>query len=258
MYCGTSNIVLPVANKSLFPPEYRNLSRLRYYSTLFNSVEINQTFYKLPRPLTIERWAADVQNGFRFSVKMWKGITHNKQLAYLPDDVIRFMHTVSGFGNTKGALLIQLPAGTTGENLDRLASLLALVSKHNDGWRIAVECRHVSWYTPQLEDLLKSHRATLVEHDMPASMVIAPLAGTPFRYIRFHGIAGDYHGSYGQSQLRTHAEDFRTSENRGREVFCYFNNTIGDAVFNALALQTLYTDTAAITPASKRDQDFDQ
>src|SRR4051812_17153306 len=94
-YSGTSNVMLPVPNKSFFPIEYRDKSRLHYYATFFNSVEINCSFYKVPMPRTIERWANDVPEGFRFTFKLWKGVTHAKELNYNSADVRSFMQVIS-------------------------------------------------------------------------------------------------------------------------------------------------------------------
>src|ERR1700743_2334408 len=75
-YAGTSNIVLPVANKSLYPPAYQQASRLTYYASLFNSLEVNSSFYKLPMAKTVEKWAAEVPADFLFTFKVWQEITH--------------------------------------------------------------------------------------------------------------------------------------------------------------------------------------
>src|ERR1700755_1217681 len=70
---GTSGLVLAEPNKLAYPEVYRNGSRLAYYATLFNSIEVNSSFYKIPRQITFARWATEVPDGFRFTVKMWKG-----------------------------------------------------------------------------------------------------------------------------------------------------------------------------------------
>ena len=80
-YCGTSNVVLPVPNKTHYPKAYQDKSRLHYYASIFNSVEINSSFAKVPRAKTVERWADDVPENFRFTFKLWRGITHAKELA---------------------------------------------------------------------------------------------------------------------------------------------------------------------------------
>jgi uncharacterized protein YecE (DUF72 family) len=239
IYCGTSNIVLPVPNKTFFPEEYREKSRLQYYASLFNSLEINRSFYKVPRSATIARWAGEVPQDFRFSVKLWKGITHVKSLAFDKRDLVSFLRTMAPFAAKKGCLLVQLPAGTRANHLEQLVGLMNLISEHNDGWKIAVEFRHVSWYTDKVWRLLEKHRACVVEHDMPASITPDPVPEAAFRFIRFHGAAGDYKGTYDDVVLDRYAGSIHRDITAGKEVYVYFNNTIGDAVYNALTLQKL-------------------
>ncbi|RYF89308.1 MAG: DUF72 domain-containing protein, partial [Chitinophagaceae bacterium] len=79
LFIGTSNIILPYT-KANFPAAFRDQSRLHYYSRLFNSIEINSSFYKLPLPATFEKWAADVTEDFRFTLKLSKCVSHAKEL----------------------------------------------------------------------------------------------------------------------------------------------------------------------------------
>src|ERR1044072_276638 len=87
---GTSGLVLPVPNKKAFPPEFKDKSRLTYYGSLFNSIEINSSFYKIPQAATVKKWADSVPDNFAFTFKLWREITHIKGLAYQPEDVLRF------------------------------------------------------------------------------------------------------------------------------------------------------------------------
>src|SRR4051812_42568677 len=106
-YSGTSNVVLPVPNKGHYPPEYQDKSRLHFYASLFNTVEVNSSFYKLPMPRTVERWASEVPEHFRFSFKLWREITHVKELNYDPANIARFFEVVNRIGAKKGCILIQ-------------------------------------------------------------------------------------------------------------------------------------------------------
>lgn len=122
---GTSNVEVPERNKAAFPEAFRTKSHLEYYASLFNSVEINRTFYKLPLPATIGKWAAQTPEAFRFTVKLWREITHGKELRYKPADVATFMQRVAPFGMKKGCLLVQFPAGLDMRNAGALERLLA-------------------------------------------------------------------------------------------------------------------------------------
>lgn len=243
-YCGTSNVVLPVPNKSEYPVEFRDSSRLHYYSTLFNTVEINSSFYKLPMRKTVEKWAADVAPGFSFTFKVWKEITHAKGLIFSATDVATFMERVAGAGDKLGCLLVQLPAGATATHSEQLDELLDVVqlSGKTVGCRVAVELRERGWYTRKTYRMLDHYGAALVFHDMPKSNSLDLPLTSDFIYLRFHGEAGDYRGSYTDEFLREIAERVRTYIGAGKTVFAYFNNTLGEAVANALTLQKLCGD----------------
>src|SRR6476660_6455942 len=107
-YSGTSNIVSPM-KQSEHPIEFAGASRLTYYASLFSSVEINATFYKLPKPDTIEKWANSVPADFRFTFKVPKTITHAKDLQFSGEELEVFIETVARAGDKRGCLLVQLP-----------------------------------------------------------------------------------------------------------------------------------------------------
>ena len=253
-FSGTSNIELIEKNKQAFPPEFRSKSRLAYYSSLFNSVEINSTFYRLPLPSTLEKWAAEVPDHFRFTLKLWREITHARDLVFHPEHVEKFMSVADHIGDKKGALLIQFPAGTkmekaapfihTGKSpIARLESLLARVQVFNpsNSWRVAVEFREPGWYNEQVYSLLAAHQAALVWHDRPVIHDEGAHERGPFVYLRFHGPGGGkYTGSYGDDLLHEKACRIRAWLARSKDVYVYFNNTMaGDAPRNLLTLNKM-------------------
>ncbi len=107
-YSGISGVALPMP-KLQYPPEFRDKSRLHYYASLFNSVEVNSIFYKLPRSSTVVNWRESVPDNFRFTFKVSKTITHVKGLDFNDKDVEAFVQTVAHIGNKKGCLLVQFP-----------------------------------------------------------------------------------------------------------------------------------------------------
>src|ERR1700712_1218858 len=123
-YSGTSGLVLPVPNKQLYPPQFQDKSRLTYYASLFNSIEINSSFYKVPQASTVKKWATEVPDGFRFTFKLWRDITHNKGLAFNPADVDRFIRVINEAGDKKGSLLIQFPPSVMVASFNQLEHLL--------------------------------------------------------------------------------------------------------------------------------------
>jgi len=232
---GTSGLVLPLPNKAAFPPEYRDKPRLTYYSSLFNSIEINSSFYKIPNGKTVKKWTTEVPPDFVFTYKLWKEITHVKDLAFDPKNVLNFMSAIGEAGDQKGCLLIQFPPSLTIDGYSRVESLLSLIT----GWKVALEFRHPSWYIGETFELADEYRASVVLHDIPKSRNIRLNNKAEFVYLRFHGPAGDYKGGYSQAQLEQHALQIKAWMREGKEVFVYFNNTIGDAVKNLMALNAL-------------------
>jgi uncharacterized protein YecE (DUF72 family) len=239
LHIGTSNIVVP-GNRQSFPEQFRDKSRLHYYSTLFNSLEINSSFYKVPLPRTFSRWTTEVSTGFTFTVKLWKGITHNK-LVYDHADIEKFLRAADQLHEKKGCLLIQFPASITADNSGKVFDILNYVrlSDPDEKWRIAVEFRHNSWYFREIYELLNEYDATMVIHDIPASKVTEQLTEADFVYLRFHGPKGDYRDSYSDEILAQRTKQVVKWMKSGKDVYAYFNNTIGSAFENAILLKKM-------------------
>lgn len=238
-YAGTSNIVLPVPNKGHFPEAYQDKTRLHYYSSLFNTVEINSSFYKIPMARTVAKWSADVPAGFRFTLKLWQGITHAKALDYNKDAISTFMQAIAPAFVKKGCLLIQFPASLTAMYFARLEKLLSDITGEQKElrWPLAIEFRHRSWYNDKVYELLKQYNAVPVQHDMPASSTPLIDMDSDFVYLRFHGEQGKYGGSYEDFVLAEHAGYIKEWLKEKKTVFVYFNNTLGAAVQNLIVLR---------------------
>jgi uncharacterized protein YecE (DUF72 family) len=236
-YCGTSGLVLPVP-QSLYPPEFTGKSRLTYYSSLLNSLEVNSSFYKIPRVATVTKWAQSVPDYFQFTFKLSKTITHAKGLDYKAEDIHQFIETIAHVENKKGCLLVQFPPGLKIEKLKQLQQFLLSLqaSDPNNAWKVAVEFRNQSWYHEEVYGLLNEHSVCMVMHDLPASATPATELTSGIRYLRFHGPGGKYRGSYPDEFLHQYAQYIKTWISEGRTVYFYFNNTMGDAFKN---LQTL-------------------
>jgi uncharacterized protein YecE (DUF72 family) len=230
---GTSGLLLPITKRD-FPPEYADKSRLTYYAHLFNSLEINSCFYKIPMANTVKRWADEVPESFKFTFKLWKGITHNKQLDFEAADVAKFMSVIHEADSRKGCLLVQFPPSLTVSALPKLTVLLQTL---RTDWPIAVEFRHRSWYNDDVYEVLQKFNAALVIQDMPASTT--PLLNTSddLMYIRFHGPGGKYKESYSDEFLAEYATYIKEWQEEGKTVYIYFNNTAGDALNNLFTLQ---------------------
>ncbi len=231
-FSGTSNIVLPVKNKTYFPPEYQDKSRLAYYASLFNSVEINGTFYKMPLAKTIAKWNNQVPENFRFSFKLFQEVTHTGKKIFDLQHIPIFIDRINATGK-KGCILVQLPP-KFGIDLVQLGYLLTTLSPGY--WPVAVEFRNSSWYTDEVFQLLRDHHAGLVLHDMATSATPLELTSAAFVYLRFHGPDGNYGGSYPDDFLAEYASYITEWMEEGKTVYVYFNNTMGNAVQNLVTL----------------------
>jgi uncharacterized protein YecE (DUF72 family) len=233
-FCGTSGIQVPFSREE-YPIEYKGASRLNYYSSIFNSLEINSTFKKLPRPGTITRWTEEVGKDFRFTFKIIKDVTHSKGLTFEPEVVDTFFNTIKNVGEKRGCILLQFPPSQKVGALNKLQSIFDAIRPWRSAWEMAVEFRNNSWYNDEVYNLLADYRISLVLHDKSGS---APplLMSTETVYLRFHGPTGNYRGSYDSTFLKNWSAHIDEWLNSGKTVYVYFNNTMGDAFKN---LQTL-------------------
>jgi uncharacterized protein YecE (DUF72 family) len=236
-YSGISGVDLPVP-RSQYPAEFREKTRLHYYAFLFNSIEINSIFYKLPRHSTVANWAAAVPGNFRFTFKVSKTITHVKGLDFAVKDIDDFIKTVENIGDKKGCLLAQFPPSLTIEKINQLQKLLETLGAATDNlnWKIAMEFRNASWYEREVYELLDEFNVSMVLHDIPKSATPLNESRGDFIYLRFHGPEPRYRGDYSDDVLKQYAGYIKRWLNEGKTVYVYFNNTVGAAVKN---LQTL-------------------
>ncbi len=203
---------------------------------MFSSLEVNATFYALPQKSTIEKWAQQVPEQFRFTFKVPKTITHAKDLQFSFEELERFIETVSYAGEKKGCLLVQLPPKISRDKEEEFTGMLECLSENANGWNIAVEFRHPSWYTAAVYRMLQGYGIGMVEHDRPPAETPKMNPWLDFVYLRFHGPGERYNGSYEDAVLESYTQRIANFIREGKEVYAYFNNTLGDAYRN---LQTL-------------------
>jgi uncharacterized protein YecE (DUF72 family) len=209
---------------AFYPPELPRSRWLAYYCAQFNTVEINNTFYRLPEVSTFARWRHDVPTGFLYAVKASRFLTHMKRLKDPDDALLRFFVRARRLGRALGPVLYQLPPRWK-IDIHRLTTFLQCLPR---GRRHAIEFREPSWYTDEVFTLLAQHRVALCLHDMQGSST-ARLAVGPFIYVRFHG-PEKYSGRYGEGVLNDWGRWLASQLREGRSVFAYFNN---DAAANA-------------------------
>ena len=233
---ATAGWSIPPAAVDAFPARGSHLER---YAARLNAVEINSTFYRLPRRATVERWRDVTPPGFRFAVKMPARITHESGLRNVRPELSEFIELCSAFGEKLGPLLIQLPPSLEFERRSARAFLDRLCDLHRGP--LVWEPRHPSWFSSRAEDLLLSHQSARVAAD-PARVPAAALPGAAnaIVYYRLHGSPRMYYSAYEPDYLDALAARLRHAARvtSTREVWCVFDNTaLGAAAVNALELR---------------------
>jgi uncharacterized protein YecE (DUF72 family) len=235
---GTSGYAYDSWRGLLYPrrlPKERWLTR---YAEVFPSVELNTTFYGLPRPGSIQRWREVTTSGFSFAVKGSQWITHRKRLLEPEESLRRFFDLLDGLGEKLAVVLWQLPPSMKEPDLPRLRAFLAALPR---SVRHAIEFRSGAWHVEEVCAALGASGAAIVEHDLVREPVPRPTGG--FRYLRFHGSTARYRGRYGRAALRPFARSLRRWRDEGRDAFVYFNNDLeGHALADALDLGDLLGD----------------
>lgn len=235
-FAGTSGLVSPP--KRTFPPDFQQKSRLHYYSSLFNSIEINSSFYKCPQAATMRKWWAEVGDDFRFTFKLFRDITHAKGLQYDSGVLTNFIDVIDAVGDKKACLLVQFPPSLGAEHRASLERLLDdLANAKRSGWSLAVEFRNKSWYNDHIFRLLDSYGAGMVIQDIPKSATPIIEQDASFIYLRFHGPDGNYRGSYTDDFLYEYSYYIKDWISEGKTIYAYFNNTMGDAYNNLITLK---------------------
>ncbi|HMF71401.1 MAG TPA: DUF72 domain-containing protein [Flavitalea sp.] len=241
VFLGTSGLVLPVPNKSFYPAAFKEKSRLTYYSSLFNTIEINSSFYKLPRKSTIANWAGSVPDNFAFTFKLWKEITHRPALEFDPRNIGQFMEAISAAGTKKGCLLVQFPGKIGIDDYNQIEKILYFINESDitKEWKVHVELRNTSLYVSEIYELLKEYNAGMVIHDIAKSTTLLDAFEGESMYLRFHGPEPGYTGSYSEKFLQNYARLIRDWHRKGKPVYGYFNNTLGSAFDNLTKLKQL-------------------
>ncbi|MGH9530169.1 MAG: DUF72 domain-containing protein [Terriglobales bacterium] len=207
-----------------------------WYAEHFDTVEVNNTFYRLPAEDAVVHWRQTAPPNFLFSVKASRFITHMKRLLDPGASVGRFLSRVELLGSTLGPILFQLPSKFP-LNLSRLEEFLdALPPSHK--YKYVFEFRDASWAASSVYQLLRRYNAALCLHDWRGVSWPREITAD-FTYIRFHGPTGNYSGSYPLEFLSTWAGQIRQWESL-RYVFIYFNNDVaGHAVTDAKTMRRL-------------------
>jgi uncharacterized protein YecE (DUF72 family) len=218
-----------------YPAKFPPANMLARYVQEFQTVEINNSFYRLPDAKTFAAWKAQVPPGFLFAVKASRFITHIKRLKDAKDSVQLLLERSAPLAETLGPILFQLPPNWK-LNLERLSEFLDVLPQ---GPQFAMEFRDPTWSTDRVYDLLREHNVAFCIHDwreMGWPMEIT----ADFTYIRFHGAGQCYGGKYPSTLLQQWAARLSGWSSQLRETYVYFNNDIGGhAIRNARELRQL-------------------
>ena len=215
-----------------YPEGTRGAEMFEFYARHFNTVEINNSFYRLPLATTFDAWRESSPRGFCFAVKASRFITHMKKLKDPESSSEKFFLAAERLREKLGPILFQLPPRWK-VNTERFSEFLAALPREH---KYAIEFRDESWFVAPVFELLRKYNVAFCVHDF-AEMKVPNEITADFTYIRFHGpTSAKYWGSYSDDQLRAWAA--RIEDWRLKAVYAYFNNDPGgEAVKNALRLK---------------------
>lgn len=233
----------------------------RHYRQNFRTVELNATFYRLPRASTFERWASEMPEDYALVLKGSRYLTHVKRLLEPEEPLKRFFDLARPLGGRLHAVLWQLPPSARAEP-ERLRLVLEALEQWAPGVRQAFEFRHPSWFTQDVFDLLSFANAAGVVADAPFQAIPPgeaprrddqPLVRVPetadFAYVRRHGPWQAYGGTYPDDAIEADAARVRRWVEEGRDVYVYYNNDVGGhAVRDAQRLTRSVGDAAVLPP----------
>lgn len=235
IWIGTSGYVYRHWRRGVFYPSGLKVrEELAYYATRFPTVELNNSFYRLPTPEMFDRWREATPDGFLFAVKASRYITHIKRLKDVADEVALFLERADRLGAKLGPILFQLPPNQQ-VDLPRLQEFLPLLTGER---RWVLEFRHASWHTVDVYRMLAEHQVALC---IPVGGGLHPdrITTAPFTYIRFHR-GQEPRGGFTGEEIRSWAGQIRALADAGKEAFVYYNNDWeGFAIRDADALEQL-------------------
>ena len=209
-----------------YPADLPSSEWLDYYTRRFDTVEVNNTFYRLPEESTFTAWRGETPAGFLMAIKASRFLTHMKRLRDPDEPLDRLFSRVAALGPRLGPVLYQLPGNFPSDHKRLEAFLDALpvrLTPRGPRLQHVIEFRHPSWYTRDTFEMLEDHGVALCLHDMVGSAISEERVG-PLCYVRFHGASGRYRGSYDNATLSRWARRLAARWRAGADTYIYFNN----------------------------------
>jgi uncharacterized protein YecE (DUF72 family) len=218
---------------TFYPPKTTAGRMFHHYLQYFDTVELNNTFYRLPGEPALHAWREQTPPNFRFAIKGSRFITHMKKLKDPEASIARFFDRIDILGEKAGPILFQLPPGWPAD-AERLDRFLSALPRH---YRYAFEFRNETWNSEEVLNLLRRYGAAYCIFDLAGYQT--PLITTSdLVYLRLHGPGGKYQGDYPKRTLDRWARQIAEWSNESRDVWVYFDNDdSGYAPKNALELK---------------------
>jgi uncharacterized protein YecE (DUF72 family) len=235
IHIGTSGWHYKHWKDTFYPAGIKESAQFAEYCRFFNTVEINNSFYRLPAPETFTAWRKSTARNFIFSVKASRFFTHAKKLNVDSAGHAKFFTHVSKLEEKLGPILFQLPPKWK-VNPERLRSFIQSLPK---GHRYTFEFREPTWYNNDVYTILRENNCAFCIYEL--NYHLSPMEVTAdFVYVRLHGPGDKYQGSYKKPLLKKWAARCQQWQTEGKDVFVYFDNDQeGFAAFNAVTLMTL-------------------
>ena len=236
LWIGTSGWSYPAWRGRFYPKGLAAGRWLEHYASRFDAVELNASFYRLPKREQVAHWAAVTPPGFRFAVKAWRALTHLHRLEPLPDLLEAFLARIEPLGEKCGPVLFQCPPRFPADPA-RLEAFLEILPR---GIRPAFEFRDPSWHGEEIAAILDRRRAAFVTFELAGLRSPRRVTGG-LLYLRLHGHRHRYAGAYGPELLADWAAWIGAERARGAEAWVFFDNTDLEAaaVEDACTLQRL-------------------
>lgn len=254
IYIGTSGWHYDDWTKDFYPHDVTGYRELTFHAQHFNTVENNSSFYRIAGEGTYKTWNRMTPDGYKFSLKLNKYITHAQRLA-VNEDVIEkvqfILQTTQVLGDKLGAMLIQLPPSFA-YDIAQLGVFLEFftgeVRAQPKPFDIAIELRHTQWFTAELFALLEKYNVALTFGQSSRWPEIRRITAD-IAYIRMHGPEKLFDSSYSDTQLHELAEYIKALPPGVKRVYVYFNNDFhGYALRNAATLMKLLGISPAAVP----------
>jgi uncharacterized protein YecE (DUF72 family) len=235
LHIGTSGWHYDHWRKIFYPKDLPKDKWFQFYQKEFDTVEINNTFYQLPKLKTVKSWKKQAASDFLYSIKMSRYATHLKRLKDPVTSTKKFFSRIKYLNGKAGCILHQLPPSFKNKqmNYKRLESYLKALPSD---YKHVIEFRDDSWFDDQVYKLLTEYNCSLCLVSAPDFPEVFEITAD-FAYIRFHGRKSIYSSSYSKKALNKWSKQIKNLLKDSTEVFAYFNNDAkGYAVKNALEL----------------------